>query len=145
MRWNERTIGRAIFAQAFTRKHVVLLPIYRNDEEKSAVVDYCRRLASALEEKPFSDGKVQVEIDARDIRGGEKKWIHIKRGVPIRLEIGPRDVQADAVFMARRDLPSSEKSAAIPRVQFVGEVAKLLDEMQTRLGQRGEARTDAGR
>ncbi len=45
------------------------------------------------------------------MRGGEKTWLHVKRGVPIRLEIGPRDVAGDAVFMARRDQPPSEKPA----------------------------------
>ena len=37
-----------------------------------------------------------VEIDDRDIRGGEKKWHHVKRGVPIRLEIGPKDIEKNS-------------------------------------------------
>jgi prolyl-tRNA synthetase len=124
-------------------KHVVVMPIYRNDEEKSAVLDYCQKLAAALGEQSFDDGKVQVEIDARDIRGGEKKWIHIKRGVPIRVEIGPRDVQSDSVFMARRDNPTSEKAVGVPRAQFVAEIGKTLTEMQTNLFERAKAYREA--
>jgi len=39
----------------------------------------------------------------RDIRGGEKNWHHIKRGVPLRAEIGPKDIAKNGVFLARRD------------------------------------------
>ena len=75
---------------------------------------------------------MRVLLDVRDIRGGEKSWLHVKRGVPIRLEVGPRDVAADAVFMARRDRAPSEK-AGVPRTQFVADIAKLLGEIQTAL------------
>jgi prolyl-tRNA synthetase len=115
--------------------HVVLLPIYRNDEEQTAVLDYCRKLKRELEEQSFADGRVQVILDQRDLRGGEKVWHHVKRGVPIRLEIGPRDMQADSVFMARRDKLPTEKKG-VPRAEFVSTVGRLLDEMQQNLFQR---------
>jgi prolyl-tRNA synthetase len=78
---------------------------------------------------------VRVEIDNRDLRGGEKAWQHIKRGVPIRLEIGPRDVAADSVFAARRDKPASEKGA-VPRGQFVADISTRLSDMQANLFRR---------
>ncbi len=115
--------------------HVVLLPIYRTDEEQTAVLDYCRKLQSELQQQPFGDGRVQVILDSRDLRGGEKVWHHVKRGVPIRLEIGPRDMQADSVFMARRDKPPAEKKG-VPRAEFVATVGQILEEMQQNLFQR---------
>lgn len=115
--------------------HVVILPIYRTDEEKSTVMDFCRRLQAELKSQTYSDEPVRVDIDSRDLRGGEKAWQHIKRGVPIRLEIGPRDVAADSVFAARRDKPASEKGA-VPRGQFIAEVCKTLTEMQDNLFKR---------
>ena len=69
-------------------------------------------------------------------------WQHVKRGVPLRVEIGPRDVAGDAVFMARRDKPPSEK-AGVPRGQFVATVGKTLEEMQTNLFQRALAYREA--
>jgi prolyl-tRNA synthetase len=75
---------------------------------------------------------VRVHIDTRDMRGGEKSWLYVKRGVPVRLEIGPRDVAGDAVFMARRDRPPNEKKG-IPRGEFVANIAKLLAEIQDSL------------
>ncbi len=80
-------------------------------------------------------------IDARDLRGGDKAWQHIKRGVPIRLEIGPRDVAAGAVFMARRDKPGEK--AGVPRDEFVANIGRTLTEMQNNLFQRALAYRDA--
>src|SRR5437763_4222199 len=53
-------------------KHVVLLPIYRSDEEKSQVLPYVQSLKKELEAQEYAGGKVRVMIDDRDIRGGEK-------------------------------------------------------------------------
>lgn len=125
--------------------HVVILPIFRNDDEKAAVLDYCRKLQGELKAQPFGDGKVAVILDERDMRGGEKTWHHVKRGVPIRLEIGPRDLQADAVFMARRDQPPSEKKS-VPRAELVANVGQILNDMQRNLYDRAlKLRADATR
>ena len=119
-------------------KHVVLLPIYRNDSEKNTVINYCEKLSKELSEKKYADGNVQVELDRRDLRGGEKVWQHIKRGIPVRLEIGPRDIQSDAVFMARRDKSPTERTS-VPRAKFVATIGELLDEIQTGLFDRALA------
>jgi prolyl-tRNA synthetase len=115
--------------------HVAILPIYRSDDERMAVLDYCRKLEQELRNQPFGDGKVGVLLDDRDIRGGEKTWHHVKRGVPIRLEVGPRDIQSDSVFMARRDLPPSEKKS-VPRGEMIATVGTILAEMQRNLFER---------
>ncbi|MEO8497665.1 MAG: proline--tRNA ligase, partial [Planctomycetota bacterium] len=84
-------------------KHVVILPIYRNDEERSQVIPYCESLKRELEAQSFSDGKVEVMLDDRDLRGGDKAWQHIKKGVPLRAEVGPKDIAKNGVFLSRRD------------------------------------------
>ncbi len=118
-------------------RHAVILPIYRNDEQRTEVLEYCDRLCRQLREQPYHDGTVQAWIDDRDLRGGEKNWQHIKRGVPLRLEVGPRDVQADAVFLARRDRPAKEKQS-VPRTQMVETVADRLNGMQDDLFHRAD-------
>ncbi|MBM3274468.1 MAG: proline--tRNA ligase [Candidatus Sericytochromatia bacterium] len=110
-------------------KQVVILPIYRNDEERESVLGYCKSLMAELRSTPYADGKIQVELDDRDVRGGEKTWFHIKRGVPIRIEIGPRDVASDAVFMGRRDREPKDKQS-LPRNEFVARAAEILDDIQ---------------
>ncbi len=70
---------------------------------------------------------IRVEIDDRDVRGGEKKWHHVKRGVPIRLEIGPKDIEKNSVFLGRRDQP---KSIGMERDELVASIGSMLTEMQ---------------
>jgi prolyl-tRNA synthetase len=108
-------------------RHVVLLPIYRNEEERGQVLPYCRSLQQELEAQRFDEQPVRVELDDRDLRGGEKNWQHIKRGVPLRVEIGPKDLARQGVFVARRD--TGEK-APRGRVEFVAQVSGLLEQMQ---------------
>jgi prolyl-tRNA synthetase len=85
---------------------------------------------------------VGVEIDDRDIRGGEKTWGWIKKGIPIRLEVGPRDMESDCVFMARRDKGHNEKQG-VPRNEFIENVTQILDEIQQGLFDRALARREA--
>ncbi len=112
--------------------HIVILPIYRNQSDTAAVRKYCDALLAALQDQYFADDKLRVEIDNRDLAGGEKVWQQIKRGVPIRLEIGPRDVKTDSVFMGRRDHPPREKES-ISRQEFLKKAAGILAEMQDNL------------
>ncbi len=116
-------------------KHVVIMPIYRNDDEKSKVLSFCQRLSSSLMSQKFYDQPIQVEIDDRDLRGGEKAWFHIKRGVPIRIEIGPRDIANNSVFFGRRDLSPKEKSS-LPFDEFVSKASSILSDMQKGLFER---------
>jgi prolyl-tRNA synthetase len=121
--------------------HVVILPIFRNDDERSEVMPYCATLERELASQTFAGEPVRVRIDNRDMRGGDKKWQWVKRGVPVRAEIGPRDVASGKVFYGRRD--STGKFEA-PRAEFIAHVSKTLDEIQHVLFQRAlDARTAA--
>jgi len=111
-------------------KHVVILPICRSDEDRSSVLPYCESLQKELASQPFADGHVKVMIDDRDLRGGEKNWYHIKRGVPLRVEVGPKDIAKNGVFVGRRD--TGEKSP-FSREDFVANIGKTLDEIQDNL------------
>lgn len=108
-------------------KQIVILPIIRNDEDKSKVMEYCESLRDELKQIRYGEHRLSVAIDDRDIAGGQKKWTHIKRGVPIRLEIGPRDIDNNGVFVGRRDQP---KASGMDRAEFVANVTSILDEMQ---------------
>jgi prolyl-tRNA synthetase len=114
-------------------KHVVLLPIYRSPEEKGQVLPYVESLKKELEAQDFADGKVKVLIDDRDIRGGEKNWYHVKRGVPLRAEIGPKDIAKSGVFLARRD--TGEKTG-VERGELVATIGQRLTDIQNNLFQR---------
>ena len=109
---------------------IVILPIYRDDAQRTAVLEYVEQLRRELVSQRFADAPIRVEVDDRDIRGGEKKWHHVKRGVPIRLEVGPKDIEKNSVFMGRRDQP---KSNPITRAELIAGISDLLGEMQQEL------------
>jgi prolyl-tRNA synthetase len=108
---------------------VVILPITFKADDPEAIMDWCRSLADELRALTYAGRSIEVELDTRDIRGGEKTWSWVKKGVPIRLEVGPRDMESGSVFMARRDRSPKEKEG-VPREQFLADVTSILDEIQ---------------
>lgn len=119
-------------------QHIVIIPIIRKPEEREAILHYCESIAASLREQQYHEGTLRVLVDTRDINGGEKSWEFIKKGVPIRLEIGPRDIANDAVFMARRDLGVKEKTA-LPRAEFIAKATIWLDDIQAKMLAKAEA------
>ncbi len=117
-------------------KQVMILPIYRNDEERAKVLAFCQRVRAEVGALTWCGKPVIADIDDREMRGGEKKWYHVKRGVPVRLEIGPRDVEGDSVFAARRD---GGKPAGIGRAELIAALPGWFDEMQAGLLERARA------
>lgn len=123
-------------------QHVAIIPIVRKPEDRERVLAYCHALAKELRAQTYAGGRLRVQLDDRDMPGGDKVWEWIKKGAPIRLEIGPRDIDKDAVFMARRDRGPKEK-AGVPRAEFVANVAATLQDIQDTLYARALAFRDA--
>lgn len=113
--------------------HVVILPIIRSEEDREPIMTYCNEIAGRLRQQRFHERDIEVVVDDRDINAGEKGWNWVKKGIPVRAEIGPRDVAGNAVFMARRD--TGEKRG-IDRDEFVAGIAELLEQIQQNLLQR---------
>ncbi|MEM1061024.1 MAG: proline--tRNA ligase [Planctomycetota bacterium] len=116
--------------------HVVILPIYKSDDERAEVLEYAESLKGELRAKTFDGKPLAVEIDDRDLRGGEKKWQHVKRGVPLRVEVGPKDIAKNGVFVGRRD---AGKSVGTGRDEFLATAADTLAEIQGGLFDRAAA------
>src|SRR5262249_22233199 len=68
--------------------HAVILPVAQKPEDRQRVMDYCKALQKDLRAQSYGGAPVRVELDGRDLGGGVKLWQWIKKGVPIRLEIG---------------------------------------------------------
>ena len=120
--------------------HLVLLPIFRNDDERTKVMEYTASLAAELREIYYHHARIRVEIDDRNI-GGARGWEWIKKGIPLRVEIGPRDISENAVFVGRRDMDHRQKKS-LKREVFMGTLCDLLDEIQGNLFDRARAFTD---
>ena len=114
-------------------KHVVILPIIRKEEDREAILEYCNALAAKLRGQRFHDRDVEVVVDSRDINAGEKGWGWVKKGIPIRAEVGPRDMANNSVFMARRD---TGKKEGVDQEDFVENIVQTLEDIQQGLLQR---------
>ncbi len=112
--------------------HVVIMPIYRNDEEKAQVLEYVNGIGAQLKATLYDGRPVKFKIDDRDMRGGEKSWQYIKQGVPVRVEVGPRDMAKGEVFVGRRDKGPKEKSG-MKKEDFVAQVSNILTDIQDQL------------
>ena len=121
--------------------HVVILPVFRGDDTKAKVMEYIDSLAKELRAQRFEGLPVEVEVDVRDIRGGDKQWEWVKKGAPLRVEIGPRDVDGNVVMVARRDRGTKDK-ASMPRADFVATLPAILADMQSGLFEKARKHRD---
>jgi prolyl-tRNA synthetase len=122
-------------------RHVVILPTLRKDKNRAEILAYCEQVAQELRGLRYDDQPLQVELDTRDASGGEKVWSWIKKGVPLRVEIGQRELDNDALFVGRRDQTQSERSSQA-RAEFVQTVTQQLDEIQAALLERARTLRD---
>ncbi len=118
--------------------HIAILPIVRKPEEEASVLAYCDQVAARLRTVMYHERRLDVVVDRRDMNGGEKSWNWIKKGIPLILEVGPRDMASDSVFVYRRDKTRQDRfnqsSAA-----FAEGVTALLDDIQRTLFERAVA------
>jgi len=116
---------------------VVIVPIVRNDEEKSVVMPVIEQLRQQL-----SDVRIKVD-DRMELTPGFKFNDWEMRGVPLRLEVGPRDVQNGVVVAARRDVPGKAGKITLNMEQIDRQVNDLLKEIQQAMLQRATTFRDA--
>jgi prolyl-tRNA synthetase len=104
----------------------VIVPIYRKGEEKAAVMAHADKAHEALRA-----AGVRVRVDSRDeVKPGAKYFEWERKGVPVRLEIGPRDVEKGAVMAVRRD---DRAKASLPLASLANDVMGLLAKVQADL------------
>ena len=122
---------------------VVIIPIYKSDDEKARVVEAAYRVRDELTAwtgRGATD-RLRVTVDAREgIKPGAKYYEHEMRGIPLRLEIGPKDLEKGSVFSARRD---TRAKAALPMAGLPEAVARLLETIQADLLAAATARREA--
>jgi prolyl-tRNA synthetase len=118
---------------------VVIVPIYKTDEEKAQVFDAARKIRDAL----VVEG-LRVRTDEREGTSPGFKFNDWEmRGVPLRIEIGPKDLAKGSVVLARRDKPGKEGKSFQPQQGLPAVVSKLLDEIQAALLTRARDFRDA--
>ena len=121
---------------------IVILPVTPKPETRDAVLAAAHKLAADLRAQRAWDERITVDVDTRDLPGGTKNWEWIKKGVPLRVEIGPRDLEKGTVAVARRDAGVKEKSFPT-MAEFTAGAVGLLEEIQAGLLAKATAFRDA--
>jgi prolyl-tRNA synthetase len=103
----------------------VIVPIFRNDEEKTIVMNSVNQINQQLD----ASG-IRVKVDDREhLTPGFKFNDWEMRGVPVRVEVGPRDVAKGSVALARRDIPGREGKQFVPQEGLSEYIADLLEDI----------------
>ena len=110
--------------------HVVIIPHFRDESYRNKINNYCNEIKSELSKKVFGDRKVSVITDSRDINVGEKSWSWIKKGIPIRIEIGPKEIESQSLFVGIRD--TMQKKSFL-KEDFIKNIAVILQDIQKRM------------
>ena len=142
-----RLIGAVIMAHAdddglvlpprIAPTHVVILPITPKEETRDRVLEAAENLAVELRKQTFFGAPLEVEVDRRELGGGQKNWEWIKKGVPLRVELGPRDLESGNVAVSRRDQAVKAKEF-IAAADFIAGAVELLTSIQQNLFDRAK-------
>lgn len=107
---------------------VVVVPIYKNDAERSAVFETVERMTGEWK------GRLRFKVDDRDhLTPGFKFHEWELKGIPVRVEIGPRDVEKNSVAVARRDIPGREGKQFVSQDGLTEYIENLLNQIQQNL------------
>jgi prolyl-tRNA synthetase len=118
---------------------IVVIPIYKGDDEKAAVMESVTRLA-----KELKDAGLRVHLDGREeYTPGWKFNDWEMRGVPLRIEVGPREVAEGKLTCARRDAGRKSGKTSVSRAGVQDEVNRLLAEIQQSLFDQARAFLDS--
>jgi prolyl-tRNA synthetase len=113
---------------------VVVVPIYKNDAERERVMAAVTALTAAWK------GRIRFKVDDREnLSPGFKYNEWELKGVPVRVEVGPKDVDKGTVAVARRDIPGREGKAFVPQEGLTERLTALLEEIQQALFDRALA------
>ncbi len=109
---------------------VVIIPVIHNEDKKEEIMNYCNKIKNSL--------NCRVLIDDSYETPQNKKWNWVRKGAPLRLEIGEKDLQNNSIFFARRDKLMEKNSLSFE--EFVSKYQDILDDMQNNLLQKTKDR-----
>lgn len=120
---------------------IVIVPVTPKPDTRQEVIDSCDALAKTLRTHLLGGEPLRVHVDKRDMQGGAKNWDWIKKGVPLRIELGPRDITSRTLAVSRRDLGPKAKEV-IGKEEFIRNASEILEEIQANLLARATALRD---
>lgn len=109
-------------------RHIVIIPSGIKEETKKEVMEYCQTLKEALSGLTYFGSKVVAYLDDRDLRSGEKSWDAIKKGYPLRIEVGPRDIEKNQFPLFFRSKGVKE-SIFVTKDELLDQIGSYLDQI----------------
>lgn len=126
---------------------VVILPMLRDDDGDEALIAYCRELHAQIAAQTALGEPVRVLLDTKPGKAAAKRWDWVRKGAPVILEIGGRDMENGKVSQLRRDrlwnAAAKPDFAAPSREECVAGIASLLQDIQQDLYREARERRDA--
>ncbi len=108
-------------------QQVVILPIIRDDADADKILDYAADIKAKLKEQG-----IRADVDDRDVRTPDKMWGAVKKGIPLRVEVGLREVEDGTLTHVRRDIGRDSKATCSVE-EFVSGVNGILDQIHDNL------------
>lgn len=121
-----------VLPPAIAPAQIALLPMMNKPEHQAQITRYCQELKHQLEQLTIFGRRLRVKIDLRQERGGDKLWSWIKKGVPLWIEIGPKEIETDLLALGRRDQRSGEKQRLMKKA-LIEQIPDILNDVQNTL------------
>ena len=127
-------------------QQIVIIPMLRDKPEDAPILEYCEKIAQDIRKNQAFDEKIRVLVDKKGAKASNKRWSWVRKGAPLILEIGGRDVEAGNVSMIDRSDLYNENGKiafqALPRETFIESVSQRLTDIQNNLYNESKQRLD---
>ena len=129
-------------------QQVVILPMLREKPEDDALIEYCEALRATLAGQSAFGEPLRVLLDTRPGKAAQKRWDYVRKGAPIIVEVGGRDMENGVVSMLRRDRLWDSETGKVdfqnPTREVAGQtIPDVLADMQSALLTQAAERRDA--
>lgn len=133
---------------AIAPQQIVIIPMLRDAPEDAELLSYCEEVRGALASEHALGEKLRVLIDKKPGKAAAKRWDWVRKGAPVIIEVGPRDMADGKLAVLRRDqlwnIANGKPAFAYPeRGEFAARAAALLEEIQSSLFSEARERRDA--
>lgn len=126
---------------------IIIIPMLRDNDEDEAVLEYCRTLRTELLALSAFGEPLRVLLDTKATKASNKRWSWVKKGAPVIVEVGPRDVSEGKAAVLRRDRLYKDDgklaTAFTPRAEFVNAAAVMIEDIQATLYAEAKTRMEA--
>lgn len=118
--------------------HVVIIPIIPKEKMKDEIISFAKQVRDQIGTKVYFDRPIETIIDDRDVTNGEKNWGWIKKGIPVRIEIGPKEVEKNQLCIAFRHKGHKDKLFMHVN-EACDKLPDLLDDMHQKMYQKANS------